>query len=68
PPVQGVPMNRPNFAVPEPPQTIPVPSVHRQDVVPPVMDSYRHDLAIALGIGGGAFGLLVLILLLVFFL
>jgi hypothetical protein len=32
----------------------------------PVMGSYRHDLVVALGIGGGAFGLLVLILLLVF--
>ncbi|WP_395108816.1 protein kinase [Actinomadura sp. SCN-SB] len=57
---------RPNFALPlETPATVPgVMAGH----VPPVMDSYRHDLAIALGIGAGAFGLLVLILLLVFLL
>ncbi|XVQ12686.1 serine/threonine-protein kinase [Spirillospora sp. CA-255316] len=55
---------RPNFVVPEqPPQTDPSLSIHAME---PVMGTYRHDLVVALGIGGGAFGLLVLILLLVF--
>ncbi|MFC5749488.1 serine/threonine-protein kinase [Actinomadura rugatobispora] len=55
---------RPNFVVPEqPPHTDP--SLPRRSMEP-VMGSYRHDLVVALGIGGGAFGLLVLILLLVF--
>jgi serine/threonine protein kinase len=68
PPAQPVPAGAPNFAMPEPPQTMPMSVPAGPDVLPPVMDSYRHDLAIALGIGGGAFGLLVLILLLVFLL
>ena len=57
------PAPKPNFVVPEPPpqtEPIPVGTVHQ------VMGSYRHDLVVALGIGGGAFGILVLVLLLIF--
>jgi hypothetical protein len=58
----------PNFALPVVPVTVPGGTGPLARDMPPVMDSYRHDLAIALGIGAGAFGLLVLVLLFVFLL
>ncbi|GAA3943920.1 hypothetical protein GCM10023085_27440 [Actinomadura viridis] len=62
----GAPRIVPNFTVPAPPPDRPPLAAPAGPEVRPVMDSYRHDLVIALGIGGGAFGVLVLVLLLVF--
>ncbi|MFF5265104.1 hypothetical protein ACFY4C_39990 [Actinomadura viridis] len=62
----GAPRIVPNFTVPVPPPDRPPLAAPAGPEVRPVMDSYRHDLVIALGIGGGAFGVLVLVLLLVF--
>lgn len=59
---------RPDFAVPEPPRPAPTVPFPTGRGVEPVMGTYRHDLVVALGIGGGAFGVLVLLLLLLFLL
>ncbi|MFB4312791.1 protein kinase [Actinomadura sp. 21ATH] len=62
---------RPNFAVPLPPAPPVPPPGPPPAMLPqgqPVMGPYRHDLAIALGIGGAVFGALVLVLLFAFML
>ncbi|MFI0353448.1 protein kinase [Actinomadura sp. 9N407] len=61
---------RPNFAVPLPPEQHFPPAGPPATIPngPPIMGSYRNDLAIALAIGGGAFGILVLVLMFAFLL